>query len=51
MDDYLVTLAFGALAVATTMLVMARLIPDEYDRGLPSRVFARARSRHQGRRD
>ena len=50
MDDSLVTLAFGAMAIATTMLVMARLIPDQYDRGRPSRVIARPKSRTHARR-
>ena len=47
MDIYLTTLAFGALAVTTTLLVLARLIPDEYDRGLPTRAVAVVRARRE----
>ena len=44
MDIYLMTLAFGLLAVTTTLLALARLLPDDYDRGLPTREVARARA-------
>ena len=48
MDIYLVTLGFGLLAITTTLLALARLLPDDYGRGLPTRqvVHARAGRRH-----
>jgi hypothetical protein len=47
MDVYLVTLAFGALAVGAALLTLARLIPDDYDRSLPTRAVVVARSRRE----
>ena len=40
MIDPLVTLAAAALTLAATLLVISRLIPDEYDRAAPARLRA-----------
>jgi hypothetical protein len=44
MDIYVATLVIGALAVTSVSLILARLIPDEYDRRRPARAVARIRS-------
>jgi hypothetical protein len=43
MDIYLTTLVIGALTVTSVSLILARLIPDEYDRRRPARVVAQGR--------
>jgi CBS domain containing-hemolysin-like protein len=43
MDICVATLVIGALAVTSISLILARVIPDEYDRRRPARVVARIR--------
>jgi hypothetical protein len=44
MPDPVAALIVASLAMATLSIVLARLIPDEYDRARPERAPVRARA-------